>query len=191
MACPHPSHPRPSMWRAPWRPLSSTLVLRCARLWGAGVPPRISRAIRPQFPINSKDSANGVPGVLIGRYVGDMYGGGNPWILLSAYLAQSFYRGAQYTQSVRALPEPEAMRRWRAVMPQLRADVTHEEFATQLLQMGDGVMQRIYFHVMGAGFHLSEQLDRVTGVEFSAFDLTWSYATVLQALQLRSRVASA
>jgi hypothetical protein len=36
----------------------------------------------------------GVPGVLIGRYPGDKYAGGNPWQLLSAVFAKAFYQGA-------------------------------------------------------------------------------------------------
>merc|ERR1740121_2141483 len=44
------------------------------------------------FEINRKDSADGIPGILYGRYDGDNYDGGNPWVLLSATLAQLFYR---------------------------------------------------------------------------------------------------
>lgn len=37
---------------------------------------------------------SGIPGVLIGRYPGDTYAGGNPWQLLSAAFAKAFYQGA-------------------------------------------------------------------------------------------------
>merc|ERR1719262_1620789 len=46
------------------------------------------------FDINQKDSAAGIPGILYGRYEGDTYDGGNPWVLLSATLAQLIYRQA-------------------------------------------------------------------------------------------------
>ena len=46
------------------------------------------------FPINQKDTDNGVPGVMYGRYFGDHYAGGNPWILTTGALAQLFYRAA-------------------------------------------------------------------------------------------------
>ena len=39
----------------------------------------------------------GKPGVLIGRYPGDGYAGGNPWQLLTAVLAEAFYLGAEAT----------------------------------------------------------------------------------------------
>ena len=44
------------------------------------------------FPINNIDTNNGVPGVLYGRYQGDTYDGGNPWILTTNALAQLYYR---------------------------------------------------------------------------------------------------
>lgn len=39
-------------------------------------------------------SKGGVPGILIGRYPGDTYAGGNPWQLLTASFAKTFYQGA-------------------------------------------------------------------------------------------------
>jgi len=37
------------------------------------------------------------PGVLIGRYPGDSYAGGNPWQLLTAVTGEFFYLGGQAT----------------------------------------------------------------------------------------------
>merc|ERR550517_655585 len=37
-----------------------------------------------EYPINQQDNAAGKPGILIGRYPGDSYAGGNPWQLLTA-----------------------------------------------------------------------------------------------------------
>lgn len=149
-------------------------------------------AMCSEFPINNIDSAAGIPGVLIGRYPGDHYGlpRAGPWILLSAYLAQSFYRAAAQTRAERQLPPVHAMSKWRELMPHLSQSPSYTELADSLFAMGDGVMQRIYYHVQGGGFHLSEQLDAQTGVLESAYDLTWSYATVLKALQLRNKASS-
>ncbi len=66
-----------------------------------------------------------------------------------------------------------------------------DEFAEELLAAGDGVLQRVRYHVAGTGFHLSEQLDKNTGYEKSAVDLTWSYATVLTALFRRDLASKA
>lgn len=46
--------------------------------------------------------------------------------------------------------------------------------AVKFINAGDSVMKRIYAHVSGADFHLYEQLDKFTGFETSAADLTWS-----------------
>lgn len=47
-----------------------------------------------EYPINQQDNKNNIPGVLIGRYPGDVYAGGNPWQLLTAVAAKTFYQGA-------------------------------------------------------------------------------------------------
>lgn len=47
-----------------------------------------------EYPINQQDNKNGLPGILIGRYPGDVYAGGNPWQLLTAVTATTFYQGA-------------------------------------------------------------------------------------------------
>ena len=41
--------------------------------------------------------SNGESGIVIGRYPGDHYAGGNPWQLLTAVLGETFYLGAQAT----------------------------------------------------------------------------------------------
>jgi glucoamylase len=43
------------------------------------------------YTINKLDNDKGIPGVLYGRYEGDIYAGGNPWQLLSSALAELFY----------------------------------------------------------------------------------------------------
>ena len=50
-----------------------------------------------EYPINQDDTAAGKPGVLIGRYPGDTYAGGNPWQLLTAVTAEVFYLGGTDT----------------------------------------------------------------------------------------------
>jgi len=148
-------------------------------------------AMCAEFPINNIDSARGIPGVLIGRYPGDHYGAPvGPWILLSAYLAQVFYRTSSESLAMGRLPLPDTLAHWRRVVPTLATKVTLTEFASSMLAMGDGVMLRIRAHVAGSGFHLSEQFNGQTGFESSATDLTWSYAAVLKAMDIRKTVTS-
>merc|ERR1712146_785875 len=55
---------------------------------------------------------------------------------------------------------------------------------------GDGVLARIKYHTQGDGLHMDEQLDKNTGYETAAKDLTWSYAAVLKAVSVRSAAVS-
>ena len=50
-----------------------------------------------EYEINQTLNDKGVPGILIGRYPGDTYAGGNPWQLLTAILAECFYLAAEET----------------------------------------------------------------------------------------------
>ena len=49
------------------------------------------------YPVNQQDSLQKVPGVLFGRFEKDKYGPqkqGNPWVLLTAALANLLYKAA-------------------------------------------------------------------------------------------------
>lgn len=48
-----------------------------------------------EYHINEQDTAAHVPGILYGRYPGDTYAGGNPWVLTTAYLASCYYHAAR------------------------------------------------------------------------------------------------
>lgn len=52
---------------------------------------------------------------------------------------------------------------------------------------GDGVLLRIREHIKNDDFHCDEQIDKSTGKQTSAKDLTWSYATVLKAMHARGK----
>jgi len=133
------------------------------------------------FAINTHDQSAGVPGILYGRYEGDTYDGGNPWVLLSASLANLIYKqagkvlngvdGATYELLQRAYDIPGGL--------------DSKALSQALLGAADGVMMRIRYHTEGNGFHMSEQMDRNTGFLTSAKDLTWNYANFLKALKAR------
>jgi GH15 family glucan-1,4-alpha-glucosidase len=52
-------------------------------------------------------------------------------------------------------------------------------------------MYRLYQHVKGDNGHIAEQIDRSTGAQKSAKDLTWSYANILSAMQFREKASIA
>ena len=54
-----------------------------------------------EYKINQVDQDSEIPGILIGRYPGDGYAGGNPWVLATAALGQLLYRALyQYSQAL-------------------------------------------------------------------------------------------
>jgi len=56
------------------------------------------------------------------------------------------------------------------------------------MNAGDAVMNKIYKYVKNDGGHISEQIDKVSGVQISAKDLTWSYANILSAMKYRNKI---
>jgi len=135
--------------------------------------------------INRLDTEDGIPGVLYGRYELDGYAGGNPWVLISAALATLFYQCAQVLAS-RILGSDELLA-WRAALNAPGLQGISREF----LAAGDGVLARIKYHIDDAddGWHLYEQIDKTSGKQYNARDLTWSYAEVLNALHERTAAA--
>jgi len=134
------------------------------------------------FAINEKAANAGTAGVLFGRYAGDNYAGGNPWVLLTASASNLFYRQAEAVAKG-TKPESEA----EAMLEKL---IGGKVTATNLLGAGDAalVLMKKY---LSNGMHMNEQIDRNTGVLLSAKDLTWNYANVLKAMKARTTAADA
>jgi GH15 family glucan-1,4-alpha-glucosidase len=53
------------------------------------------------------------------------------------------------------------------------------EFVEAAQAAGDSVMTRIYAHVKGDNYDITEQIDKNNGKQKSANRLTWSYANIL------------
>ncbi|CAK0861965.1 unnamed protein product, partial [Prorocentrum cordatum] len=138
------------------------------------------------YPVNAEDSQQGVPGVLYGRYAKDEYGGGNPWVLITAALASLFYQAALEVRDGHPLSMEEVVA-WRDAVGSAAFAGSAEEF----LAAGDSVLHRLRHHIRPADdWHLYEQIDKVTGLQYNARDLTWSYAELLEAMVRRRRVVA-
>lgn len=122
-----------------------------------------------------------------GRYDGDHYAGGNPWVLACAGRAQALYRGAT---ELAKLSEVEAndgrLEAWRRVLGGNSDLIAKEDFVREISAAGDAVMVRLREYVAPLGFHLPEQLDKDTGKFANVHDLTWSYAALFDALRHRT-----
>lgn len=126
---------------------------------------KLTNAFYHTYNINRKP---GTPGVAIGRYPEDRYGGanfegGNPWPLCTLALAEAFYRAAG-----------ENIRRNNSAM------------ASKMINHGDTFVERVRYHANADG-SLSEQIDRETGFMTSVEDLTWNYAAILATLTERNK----
>jgi glucoamylase len=151
-----------------------------------------NQAFHAEYPINGVDDGNKIPGILYGRYPGDTYAGGNPWVLTSGCLAQLHFRAAAEIQAMDQLPA-ELEVAWRTTLSRMEkgnavSNVKFErpaDLAAALANEGDGILTRIRYHTVGAKLHQPEQLDKHTGVEISATDLTWSYATIFKAMNAK------
>jgi glucoamylase len=150
------------------------------------------RAFCNEYPINQENIAAGKPGILIGRYPGDSYAGGNPWQLLTAVLGELFYLGGRNTyRKVRergnyALTRAENGE-WMELL-NLPLGTTAAELARAQVAAGDAVMTRLFDHVQDAAGRIDEQIDKRTGKQASAEGLTWSYANILHALHVRKNL---
>lgn len=138
---------------------------------------KISKSFVQTFSINQKGN---IPGVAIGRYPEDRYGGvdfngGNPWPLCTLALAEAYYRAAG-----------EVVRHG-GTSPTTK--LAAGKMAMAMLDLGDVYVQRVQFHANVDG-SLSEQMDRNTGFMTSVPDLTWNYAAVLSTLWERNATAT-
>lgn len=141
----------------------------------------LSKVFCRSFGLNVNAANAGVPGVLFGRYEGDTYAGGNPWILLTASAANLLYSQAEaFAKGTK--PSQEA----NAILEELLGG---QVSATALLGAGDAIML-LMKNYLSNGMHMNEQIDRDSGELKSAKDLTWNYANVLKAMKQRDAASA-
>lgn len=108
-------------------------------------------------------------------------------MLSTAALASVFYRAAAHVLK-NGTPSSQALAVWKSAINSPGALPTSASALAQVFAaQGDGVLLRLRRHVQGNDFHLDEQIDRNTGYQISASDLTWSYAEVLNAMFYRGQ----
>ncbi|KAK6434864.1 hypothetical protein LTR95_008952 [Oleoguttula sp. CCFEE 5521] len=160
---------------------------------------QISTSFITVYPIAAthKDASGHTLAPPIGRYPEDVYNGvgtatdgGNPWYLATAAMAQFMYSAsssytAEKTLSVTSTSKP--FFDYYAPNAKVIAGQTYnknskafKEIVSALNGWGDAYMQTIRYYTPANG-HLSEEMDRTSGVPVGAADLTWSYASLLTA----------
>jgi len=136
---------------------------------------------------------------------------GNPWFLTTHALAETLYEAASAFAKgelkVDGLNNPFVLRAVDLARPASQrgqavslpvGEHAGPELARMLLEAGDGVLLRAKHHAT-RGMHMSEQIYRgdgkypgvEPGAQFGVRDLTWSYASLLDALASRSSAYAA
>ncbi|MDF2690606.1 MAG: hypothetical protein K0S29_461 [Gammaproteobacteria bacterium] len=145
---------------------------------------------------------------MLGRYVNDKYDGnqfayGNPWFIATNALAEFYYTVADRLEAKGRLSiSSYNLYFFQQVAPEFnlkigmnlnKADNSAEFQAIiqDLINQGDALLStsKYYASCYSADdcLHFSEQVDRVNGQQASAKDLTWSYVSILSAMQARGR----
>lgn len=167
----------------------------------------IRQAFEGLYQINVARRAAGKRGVLLGRYPQDVYDGnydryGNPWFITSLALASVYYGIIlQLLQGNTITANFLAQQFLRQVAPTLhfechdRLDAQHKHyqpFIQNLFEEAEAILCFIKECMItesdGSTMHMSEQIDRASGAQVSAKDLSWSYAALLSTLKMRETV---
>lgn len=142
---------------------------------------------------------------------------GNPWVLCSAAMAELSYHAARAAAAAATTPSapPVVITRLNqpfyanalAAAAQHGLALTHTagvvkgelgelsseasaELAKALVSNGDGIFRRVRFHTTGGELHQPEELNRDTGFEQGAGDLSWSYGGIMSALMARDNAVA-
>ncbi|KAI8904211.1 Six-hairpin glycosidase-like protein [Powellomyces hirtus] len=168
------------------------------------------------YSINKRvwDPSGHVMGPALGRYAEDKYDGygrswGNPWFLTTAAVAEYMYvTVGQWLDEGRIVIDggSEGERRFfervvggslggedgrqqRQTVVWSRSSDVFRQLVCNATLIGDAFLYRVKYHA-GAEGRLSEQMNRHTGFEQGARDLTWSYAAVVTAKWARDEVVN-
>lgn len=162
----------------------------------------IQQAFAGLYAINQQSEFQNL-GTAIGRYPEDQYNGtastastlANPWFLATAAYAELFYRASGEFKLAGEIEISDLNKPFFESLHSLNGatlnvgdiyragDAMFTEIVNGLVTDGDRFIARVRFHANGDS--LSEQYDRDNGFEQGAHDLTWSYASLITALNAR------
>lgn len=158
---------------------------------------RLIETFAALYPINQ---GHRFPGVAIGRYPEDVYGGsdfsgGNPWVLITDGFAEAYYRMAgEFGAAGKIVMGPGARATLAPLVPGMAlrrgetiesGDPRFQVLLDALRGEGDQYLLCVKAHENPDG-SLYEQIQRQSGFMVSAPDLTWSYVSLLRAALARS-----
>jgi glucoamylase len=142
-----------------------------------------------EYPINLQDTKNLIPGLLYGRYNGDTYNGGNPWVCLSVHVALIYYNASEYILN-NGLPSPDAITLWLKSINVNISITNNYQLSKLLFEAGESILIRIKYHTKGNFNNLFEQIDKNTGFMISSENLTVNYVMILTCINFRNSISS-
>jgi glucoamylase len=161
------------------------------------------------YEINLKLKQTTGYGPLIGRYVEDVYDGdqnlyGNPWFLTTNAFAEYYYTVADALLRAGSLELTfMSILFFKQILPEITLDEHQilnykrnpelfDKIIAGLIESGDKMLEAVKSfsctYADGTSLHMSEQIDRRSGQQKSAVDLTWSYASSISASFAREAV---
>jgi glucoamylase len=156
------------------------------------------------YPINAP--SRHISGIAIGRYPEDRYDGyalnaqGNPWPCITVAFAMFYYkliRRYQLLGQLTLTPTslPFFLRHELDSLPLRAGDTLHsgdprfDQVIEALRRRGDAFLERVRYHINPDG-SMSEEMNRATGFQQGASDLSMGYAAFLLAVKMRKRACT-
>lgn len=144
------------------------------------------------WPINSGVRAGSA--VAVGRYIEDVYYGGNAWYLLTLAAAEQLYDSlAVWCDQGSVNVTRTSLAFFSDLVPNIK-EGTHKEgsetyasILQSVMPYADGYVEIVKNHMLHNG-SMPEQFSKNDGSPLGARDLTWSYAALLTASAARSRI---
>ncbi|OJJ08430.1 hypothetical protein ASPVEDRAFT_144220 [Aspergillus versicolor CBS 583.65] len=177
-------NPRAGCDDATFQPCSARALATHHKLMGT---------FRDLYDINA--DRNQDQAVAIGRYPEDQYSGGNPWFLCTLAAAEQLYSAIyQWNRlgsiTVTQVSLPFFQNLHPSVVPGTYSSSTevYYQLVDSIRTYADGFMRIVKTYASHNG-SLSEQFSRHDGSHMSAYDLAWSYSSLLTANRRRNAIA--
>lgn len=152
----------------------------------------VTDSFRSAYTINSGIVAG--QAVAVGRYTEDKYYNGNPWYLATTAAAEQLYSAMyQWDKQQSVSIDDVSLAFFKDLLPDIstgtyaKSSPTYDSIISAVRKYADGYLAIVQKYTPTSG-SLSEQFDRNSGSQLSAYDLTWSYAAFLTATDRRSSI---
>ncbi|KAL4923800.1 Six-hairpin glycosidase-like protein [Aspergillus undulatus] len=154
---------------------------------------RLMDTFRDLYEINADRGQD--QAVAVGRYPEDQYAGGNPWFLCTLAAAEQLYDAIYQWNHVGSITITQLSLPFFQALHPSAVPGTYSSSAEIYYQLIDAVRTyadgfvRIVKTYASHNGSLSEQFSRYNGSQLSAYDLAWSYSSLITAHRRRNAVA--